>query len=82
MFIFHGIGNFAMKLDDISFPDESQTFRPEGKGSFDSHTFLNFHFGFIHQFMDRSPSQGIEILIECLFDMNQRTLPRTIAPVL
>ena len=31
--------------------------------------------------MDRPPPQRVQILIERLFDMNQRTLARTIAPV-
>lgn len=82
VFVFNGIGDFIVKLDDIRFADQTQVLTPKRQGPFDTDALLIVRLYFVHPVVHGLSSQGIKILIKGLLDMNQGALPGTVAVVL
>jgi hypothetical protein len=82
MLVLHWVGRIAVKLDDISPPDQSETMRPQRQRALHPHAFLNNPLWLIDLFVNCPASQRVQVLTESLLLMNQRTLAWAVAVVL
>src|SRR5262245_24560707 len=82
MLVFDGIWSDPMKLNNISFANQTQPFRPKRKRALDPDAFLKCTNRLIDPLMHRPASQRVKVLIKRLLDMNQSTLPRAVTVML
>ena len=82
VFVFDRVGRGAVKLHDVGPPGQSQCRRPERQSPLHADAFFDRMLGFVHLSMHGPAPEGVQVLVERLFLMNQGALPRTVAIVL
>ncbi|BDG59303.1 hypothetical protein caldi_03930 [Caldinitratiruptor microaerophilus] len=69
------VGDLAVKLNHIGLTNEAQSVRPEYKPAFNSDASFDGYPRNVDTLVDGATSERVQVLIEGLLKVDQRTLP-------